>query len=130
MIGDHTPVATLGVKDLARAREFYEGTLGFQPGTEVMDQGITYQSGSGSFFVYASQFSGTNKATAMTFEIPLDAFDSEVSALREKGVTFQTFDAEGMQWEDGVATVGDGAFKSVWFEDPDGNILNIGTPMP
>ena len=46
MIGDPNPVTTLGVKDLARAREFYEGTLGFHPGTEMMDQGVTYQSGS------------------------------------------------------------------------------------
>ena len=28
MIGDHTPVPTLGVKDLGRARKFYEETLG------------------------------------------------------------------------------------------------------
>jgi catechol 2,3-dioxygenase-like lactoylglutathione lyase family enzyme len=130
MIGDHSPVATLGVKDVARAREFYEGTLGFPPGTEMMDQGITYQSGSGAFFVYQSEFAGTNKATAMMFEIPGDAFDPEIARLREKGVTFQTFDLEGTQWDDGVATMGDGAFKSVWFEDPDGNILNIGSGMP
>ncbi len=32
MIGDHTPVTTLGVSDLARAREFYEGILGSTPG--------------------------------------------------------------------------------------------------
>lgn len=129
MIGDHNPVTTLGVSDLQRARDFYEGVLGFAPGTEMMDQGITYQSGSGAFFVYTSEFAGTNKATAMMFEVPRDAFDTEIAALREGGVTFQTFEAEGMEWNDGVATMGegDGAFRSVWFQDPDGNILNLGT---
>ncbi|MFC7489232.1 MULTISPECIES: VOC family protein [unclassified Knoellia] len=132
MIGDHTPVTTLGVSDLARAREFYEGTLGLSPGTEMMDQGITYQSGSGAFFVYTSEFAGTNKATAMMFELPEDEFDTAVTELRSKGVTFQTFDVDGMEWDDGVATSGDGesTFKSVWFTDPDGNILNLGTGMP
>ena len=129
MIGDHNPVTTLGVSDLSRSREFYEGTLGFAPGTEMMDQGITYQSGSGAFFLYTSEFAGTNKATAMMFELPGDAFDEAVADLRSKGVTFQTFDAEGMEWVDGVATAGGGAFKSVWFEDPDGNILNLGSGL-
>lgn len=131
MIGDHTPVTTLGVSDLQGARDFYEGTLGFAPGTEMMDQGITYQSGSGAFFVYMSGFAGTNKSTAMMFEVPGDAFDAEIATLREKGVTFQTFDLEGTQWNDGVATMGegDGAFRSVWFADPDGNILNLGSRM-
>lgn len=131
MIGDHTPVPTLGVSDLQRARDFYEGTLGFAPGTEMMGQGVTYQSGSGTFFIYTSEFAGTNKATAMMFEVPGDAFDTTVTELREKGVEFQTFDAEGMQWDDGVATAGDGdvEFKSVWFSDPDGNILNLGSGM-
>lgn len=129
MIGGHTPVTTLGVSDLQRARDFYEGVLGFDPGTEMMDAGITYQSGSGAFFVYTSEFAGTNKATAMMFELPGNAFDTAVADLRSKGVTFQTFDAEGMEWNDGVASAGDGAFKSVWFTDPDGNILNLGSGM-
>ncbi len=72
----------------------------------MMDQGITYQSGSGAFFVYTSEFAGTNKATAMMFELPGDAFDAAVADLRSKGVTFQTFDAEGMEWDDGVASMG------------------------
>jgi catechol 2,3-dioxygenase-like lactoylglutathione lyase family enzyme len=131
MIGDHTPVTTLGVSDLQRARDFYEGTLGFAPGTEMMGQGITYESGSGAFFVYLSGFAGTNKATAMMFEIPGDAFDAEIATLREKGVTFQTFDLEGTEWDDGVASMGEGdsVFRSVWFADPDGNILNLGSGL-
>ena len=78
------------------------------------------------FLVYPSAYAGTNKATAMSFQVPADKFDDEVAALRERDITFQTFDAEGITWDDGVASAGD-VFRSVWFEDPDGNILNVET---
>ena len=107
MLTTFTPVPTIAVKDLDRARAFYAG--------------------SGSFFVYPSGYAGTNKATAMSFEVPLDAFDAEVGALRAKGLTFQTFEAEGMVWDDGVATMGE--MRALWFADPDGNIISVTTPV-
>ena len=61
------------------------------------------------------------------FEVPSSAFDAEVAALREAGVEFLTFEAPGATWQDGVASFGDQGAKGVWFEDPDGNILNIDT---
>lgn len=124
MLADYAPVATLAVKDLQRAREFYEGVLGFAPNTDAPD-GVFYAAGSGSFFVYPSGYAGTNKATSMSFQVPEGSFDSEVDALRGKGVSFQTFEMDGISWDDGVATFGDGGYRAVWFEDPDGNILNL-----
>ena len=129
MLGDHPAMTTLAVRDLDTARRFYEGTLGFSPKTEN-DEGIVYGAGGGMFFVYRSGAAGTNKATAMSFQVPGDAFDTEVAALREKGITFSTFDAPGLTWTDGVATMGDdGRLRSAWFEDPDGNVLNVETGM-
>jgi catechol 2,3-dioxygenase-like lactoylglutathione lyase family enzyme len=130
MIGDHTPVPTLGVKDLGRAREFYEGVLGLTPGQESPG-GVSYTAGSGGLFVYESEYAGTNKATAMMMEVPGDAFDTQIADLRSKGVTFETYDLPETEWDDGVATMsmGDTSFRSVWFQDPDGNILNLGTGM-
>ena len=124
MLGDHDPIATLAVKDLDRAREFYEGVLGFTPRREV-PEGVLYAAGSSNFLVYPSSFAGTNKATAVAFQVPMDDFDGEVEALRSKGIAFQTFEAEGLSWVDGVASMGE--FRSAWFEDPDGNILNLET---
>jgi catechol 2,3-dioxygenase-like lactoylglutathione lyase family enzyme len=123
MLSEFTPVATLPTADLSRARSFYEGTLGFAPGDEDMG-GITYACGNGVFFVYESEYAGTNQATAMTFNVPMSAFDAEIGALRGKGVAFQTFEAEGLDWNDGVASVG-GDMKAVWFTDHDGNIINV-----
>ena len=122
MLADHDAMPTLAVTDLARARQFYEEVLGFAPQGDVPD-GVVYRSGSTSFLVYPSSFAGTNKATAISFQVPVDGFDAEVAALRAKGLTFQTFEVEGITWDDGVASWGEG--RSLWFEDPDGNILNV-----
>jgi catechol 2,3-dioxygenase-like lactoylglutathione lyase family enzyme len=86
--------------------------------------GVSYTSGSGQLFVYESDYAGTNQATAVSFDVPTAEFDDEVAELRANGIDFLTFEADGMEWEDGVATIG-GRARSVWFTDPDGNILNI-----
>jgi catechol 2,3-dioxygenase-like lactoylglutathione lyase family enzyme len=123
MLSDITPVATLPTADMAKARRFYEETLGLAPPREGMG-GVTYTCGDGTVFVYESGYAGSNKATAVSFNVAMTAFDDEVATLRDKGVSFLTFEAEGLEWNDGVASTG-GVMKSVWFTDPDGNILNI-----
>jgi catechol-2,3-dioxygenase len=123
MLSQHTPVATLPASDLSRARSFYEGTLGLSTEREDIG-GITYTCGNGKLFLYESSYAGTNKATAVSFDVPASAFQEEVDALRARGVEFTTFDAEGMTWNDGVASMGE-SIQAVWFTDPDGNILNI-----
>ena len=123
MLSRHTPVATLPAKDLTTARSFYEEKLGLTATRDDMG-GVTYTSGSGQLFVYESAYAGTNRATAVSFDVPAADFDGEVAELRAKGIEFLTFEGEGMEWDDGVATIG-GQAKSVWFTDPDGNILNL-----
>ena len=123
MLSESTPVATLPTADMAKARRFYEETLGLAPPREGMG-GVTYTCGDGTVFVYESGYAGSNKATAVSFNVAMTAFDDEVATLRDKGVSFLTFEAEGLEWNDGVASTG-GVMKSVLFTDPDGNILNI-----
>lgn len=123
MLSSYSPHATLPTGDPQRSREFYEGVLGFVgedfgPGGEIL-----YQCDGNGFMVYPSSFAGTNQATAVSFDVPFDAFDDEVAALRSAGVTFDTFEMEGVEWQDGVATME--GMKAVWFRDPDGNILNM-----
>jgi catechol 2,3-dioxygenase-like lactoylglutathione lyase family enzyme len=124
MLADYPPVPTLAVTDLERARAFYEGTLGFRPQGDAVE-GVMYEAGNETFLVYPSAYAGTNKATAMSFSVPTDRFEAEVAALREKGITFQTFEMQGLEWSDGVAMAG--TMRAVWFADPDGNILNVET---
>ena len=123
MLSDFAPVPTLAVSDLRRAREFYEGVLGFKADGDVAE-GVMYPSGNGSFLVYPSAYAGTNKATAMSLQVSAEAFDAEVAVLREKGVTFDEFEMDQITWDNGVASMPDGS-RAAWFSDPDGNILNL-----
>lgn len=125
MLSDHAAIPVLAVTDMERARAFYEGTLGFSSAGDVPD-GLLYRTSNGGFLVYPSAYAGTNKATAISFQLSGDAFDSEVAALRAAGVELQTFDLPGdATWTDGVLS--DGAMRAAWFADPDGNVLNVET---
>src|SRR5688572_9412706 len=129
MLSELTPMATLATTDLERSRKFYEGMLGLSETPESADGdmtgGIAYKCGGGAIFIYESQFAGSNKATAVTFQATEEQFDKEIDRLRHKGIDFMTFEYEGMQWDGDVATMED--MRAVWFEDPDHNIINIST---
>jgi catechol 2,3-dioxygenase-like lactoylglutathione lyase family enzyme len=115
-------VANLAVADLAEARAFYEGLLGFAQVDEEDGELIVYKSGSTVFNVYRSDYAGTNQATAMTWTVG-DRVEQVVEALAAKGITFEHYDWPGMRREGDVHIAGD--MKVAWFKDPDGNILNV-----
>jgi catechol 2,3-dioxygenase-like lactoylglutathione lyase family enzyme len=117
-MADATPM--IPVKDLDRARKFYEETLGLRSKDE-WGEGVTLKSGDTLINVYRSEFAGTNKATALTFEV--DDIDKEVGELREKGIFFEHYDLPGLERR-GDLHVAEG-FKTAWFKDPDGNILSL-----
>ncbi|GGC03112.1 VOC family protein [Cellulomonas carbonis] len=124
MLSDHAAMPVVAVSDVDRARRFYEETLGLTPASDIPD-GLLFRAGGVQLLVYRSEYAGTNKATAVSFDVPEGSFDAEVADLRGRGVTFQEYDLEGVTWSDGVASM-DG-MRAAWFEDPDGNILNIST---
>jgi catechol 2,3-dioxygenase-like lactoylglutathione lyase family enzyme len=122
MLQNRDAVANLAVKNLDVARQFYEGTLGFQPIDREGDEVIVYRSGNTRFNVYRSREAGTNKATAMTWAVG-EALRHVIQELKAKGVAFEHYDMPGLKLE-GDVHVGDG-LEVAWFKDPDGNILNI-----
>jgi catechol 2,3-dioxygenase-like lactoylglutathione lyase family enzyme len=122
MLGNKDAVANIAVRNLQAARKFYEGTLGLKAvGTEGDDL-VAFRSGSSTLFVYRSDFAGTNKATAVTWEVG-DQVDALVRELRAKGVAFEHYEMPGMK-HDGDVHVG-GGMRIAWFKDPDGNILSV-----
>jgi catechol 2,3-dioxygenase-like lactoylglutathione lyase family enzyme len=124
MLGDKDAVVTLAVKDLDVARQFYEEVLGLRPaGDEDIPGVLLYRSGSSQVLVYASEFAGTNQATAASWAVG-DDFDRVVGELRERGVTFERYDLPETTLEGDVHVMGE--MRAVWFKDPDGNILNVG----
>jgi len=125
MLADKPVAASIGVRDLARARDFYENVLGL---TSVggMPGGVVYRSGGSTLLVYESEYAGTNQATSATWAVG-DEFDAIVQTLRDNGVTFERYDNLPNTVRDGdVHSFANGTFRSVWFKDPDGNILNVG----
>jgi catechol 2,3-dioxygenase-like lactoylglutathione lyase family enzyme len=126
MLGDKNVIATLAVSDMDRARDFYENTLGLKqiPGLPEDPGAVVYGSGNTALLVYQSQYAGTNQATGASWGVG-DDFDAVVEELRGKGVTFERYDDLPDTTREGDVHIF-GQLKSVWFKDPDGNILNVG----
>jgi catechol 2,3-dioxygenase-like lactoylglutathione lyase family enzyme len=122
MLSDKDAAANIAVKNLERARKFYEDTLGLtQIGSEDQEV-IIFKSGNTLINVYQSQYAGTNKATAVTWVVGQDVEDF-VHQLKAKGITFEHYDMPGVTRNGDVHVADD--MKVAWFKDPDGNILNI-----
>jgi catechol 2,3-dioxygenase-like lactoylglutathione lyase family enzyme len=124
MLSQYDAIPTLPTSNLQKARQFYEGTLGFVPHV-IENEGVLYSAGSDMFLLYPSGFAGTNRATSMSFQVPAEAFDEEVAELRRRGIVLDEFEFEDAVWEDGVMSYGEE--KGVWFRDPDGNTIAVET---
>lgn len=122
MLGHVNAVANLAVKDLARAKRFYEDTLGLKEVSHMGEEVSVLKSGDTLVNVYRSDFAGTNKATAVTWTVG-DRIDSLVKELKTKGISFEHYDLPGTQLDGDVHVFGD--IRVAWFKDPDGNILNL-----
>ena len=122
MLQDHPLYAYLPAADVARARRFYEKTLGFTPGTAVAG-GVTYRFGQGTAaFLYPTPNAGSSTASQAFWQV--DDIEREVAALKQRGVVFESYpDMPGERSPSGVVTAG-GA-KAAWFKDSEGNTLAI-----
>jgi hypothetical protein len=76
----------------------------------------------GWFLVYPSQFAGTAKSTAMSFDVA--NLEEAVKELRDRGVVFEEYDMPGLKTVNGIAEIQ--GVKGAWFKDPDGYILAVG----
>ena len=121
MLGKADATPMIAVKDIDRAKQFYSDKLGLKPFQEMGGDFFMLKSGDTTLNVYKSEFAGTNKATALTFDV--DDIDAEVRELKGKGITFEHYDVQGLK-ADGDIYSGEG-MKTAWFKDPDGNILSL-----
>jgi catechol 2,3-dioxygenase-like lactoylglutathione lyase family enzyme len=121
MLNNETAVATIAVKDLGRARKFYEGTLGLTPVSGEGEEVLVFKSGNSMINVYRSQYAGTNEATGLTWSVK--DVDATVRELQQKGIQFEHYDMPQMQRQGDIHVAGE--LKAAWFKDPDGNILSI-----
>src|SRR5688500_19196329 len=120
-LGTKDALATIAVRDLERAKEFYEGKLGFSPVPSGEKSVVNYRSGKSTFMVYVSEFAGTNKATAATWIV--DDAEEVARALKAKGIVFDHYDFLGIMRKVDVNLAWQR--KHVMIKDPVRNILAI-----
>lgn len=128
MLSNASIIAMIPVTDIERARDFYEGLLGLNVVMENIDEGsVLYESRGTRLLVYQRATPSSGEHTVASFHID-EGFDDVVNSLLDNNITFDTFEMPGrdLPWDDrGVLT--DGNRSSVWFKDPDGNIIAIGS---
>jgi catechol 2,3-dioxygenase-like lactoylglutathione lyase family enzyme len=123
---EHANATTMvAVKDLGRARQFYEGVLGLTPVGPKDPEVQVYQTGDSRLAVYVSQYAGTNRATTLTWEV--ESVEDVVRDLRSRGVEFEHYDLPETKRQGDVHV--SGSIKNAWFKDPDGNILGLMSGM-
>jgi len=116
--------AYLPVSDLERATAWYRDRLGAEA-TQLNEMEAEFVCGDGtSFFLYPSQFAGTNEGTALALNV--DDVEATVADLVSRGVTFEEYDFDDFKTVNGIATMPDGR-KVAWFKDQDGNIIAVGS---
>jgi catechol 2,3-dioxygenase-like lactoylglutathione lyase family enzyme len=122
MLKDKPSSAIVAVRDIDRARDFYQNTLGLELADDSMRDVLGFQTGDTWLIVYRSDHAGTNKANAVVWSVG-DDIDAIVSDLKGKGVGFEHYDGDGMRLDGDVHVAG--KMKMVWFKDPDGNLLHL-----
>lgn len=120
MLRDFPTYPTIPASNLARARRFYEETLGFVVDM-VTPAGVIYRAKDSMLFVYPSPFAGTNKATAAGFRV--DDLPAIVADLKARGVSFEQYDLPDYKMVDGILRNPMGS--SAWFKDSEGNIIGL-----
>ena len=105
----------LPVRDLARARDFYEQRLGLKPMGLQQDGKFLFALGDGGTLALFPKPEGTKaEHTAVSFKV--DDVVSEIRALKAQGVVFENYDLPGFRTEGHVCVLG--SEKAAWFKDP------------
>ena len=112
--------AYIPVREVSRARNFYEKTVGLKPKQEYAG-GVIYECGGTEVFMYPTTNAGTSKASQAFWQVA--DVEAEVAELKARGVVFEEYDMPGVKTKNSIAT-GGGA-KTAWFKDTEGNILAI-----
>ncbi len=121
MLKDRSSSAIVAVSDIDRARKFYQNSLELDLVDDSMGEVLVFKTGDTSLVVYTSEQAGTNKANAAVWSVG-DEIETIAEALKSKGVRFEHYpDIGTLQGDIHV----DGKMKTVWFNDPDGNILHL-----
>ncbi len=109
----------LPVKDMARARRFYEEALALPPLGEKPDGKFVYRCGGTELALFPRPDGTKAEHTALSFKV--DDIGAAITAMEARGVAFADYDLPGLKTVDHVCVLS--SEKAAWFTDPEGNIL-------
>lgn len=126
MLADAAVTTMLPVKDLERARRFYEGCLGLVPGGFKPDGKFVYAVGGSTLALFPKPEGTRAEHTAISFRVADIA--AGIAALERAGVVFEDYDFPGLKTVGHVCVLG--AEKAAWFKDTEGNLLCLHEDLP
>jgi catechol 2,3-dioxygenase-like lactoylglutathione lyase family enzyme len=126
MLSDSTVTTMLPVKDMQRARAFYEGRLGLKPGGFRPDGKFVYAVGGSTLALFPKPEGTKADHTAISFRV--GDIGASIEELKRAGVVFEDYDFPGLKTVDHVCVLG--AEKAAWFKDTEGNYLCIHEDIP
>jgi catechol 2,3-dioxygenase-like lactoylglutathione lyase family enzyme len=109
----------LPVKDLARARRYYEQLLQLEPLGARPDGKFVYRCGGTEVALFPKPEGTKAEHTALSFRV--DDIAAAIAELKSRGVEFDDYDLPGFRTVEHVCVLG--SEKAAWFRDPEGNIL-------
>lgn len=109
----------LPVKDLARARHFYEEALQLEPLGQKPDGKFVYRCGGTEVALFPKPEGTKAEHTAISFAVK--DIRAAIAELKGRGVTFEDYDLPDFRTVEHVCVLG--SEKAAWFRDPEGNIL-------
>jgi catechol 2,3-dioxygenase-like lactoylglutathione lyase family enzyme len=119
MLSNASVTTMLPVKDMKRARAFYEERLGLKPGGLNADGKFVYKVGGSTLALFPKPEGTKAEHTAISFQVADIA--ASIKELKRAGVVFEDYDFPGLKTENHVCVLG--AEKAAWFKDTEGNYL-------
>lgn len=126
MLSESSVTTMLPVKDMVRARAFYEGSLGLKSGGFRPDGKFVYQVGGSTLALFPKPEGTKADHTAISFRV--DDIAASIEVLRRAGVVFEDYDFPELKTVNHVCVLG--AEKAAWFKDTEGNYRCIHEDIP
>lgn len=119
MLSESSVTTMLPVKDMDRARAFYERSLGLKPAGFRPDGKFVYMVGGATIALFPKPEGTKAEHTAISFRVP--DIVASIDELKRAGVEFENYDFPGLKTVNHVCVLG--AEKAAWFKDTEGNYL-------
>ena len=118
----NAPVSpVLPAANLARARKFYEETIGLEVLHDTMPGTVVFSAVGGTRLEVYEHGAPKAENTACSFTV--EDIEATAQDLKDHGVTFEEYDYEDMKTVESIATMGEE--RAAWFKDSEGNIICI-----